>query len=338
MIEDEAQRWASTILQGLGTPFPWVSSHMSSGPDDCDVTPWNLHPAFHGCLDWHSSVHMQWSAVTLLSTVPDAIEPGTRDELVRVLDERLTPANCRVEADYLRAHPGFERPYGWGWACLLTAAARESAHPHAAAWAEASAQVSDVVFDNLPSWMPRLTRPVRNGQHDNTAFGIALCLDAARELGREDVAAAIETHARRWYETDVDYPSGFEPGGNDFCSPALAEACLMQRVLTAAEFPGWLSTFLPGLAAQQDQLLAVPEVLDSTDGKLVHLYGLALHRAAALRRLAPALDDDRAARALSSADQQQAWASQQISHGDFMSTHWLVSFALLAELARRPLV
>ncbi|GAA1380067.1 DUF2891 family protein [Luteococcus sanguinis] len=338
MIEDEAQGWANTILQGLGTRFPWVSSHMSGGPDDCDVTPWTLHPAFHGCLDWHSSVHMQWSAVTLLTTAPDAIEPSTRDDLVRVLDERLTRENCRVEADYLRAHPGFERPYGWGWACLLTAAATESAHPRAAAWSETSAQVSDVVFDMLPTWMPRLTRPVRNGQHDNTAFGIALCLDAARSLERDDVARAIETHARRWYQADIDYPSRYEPGGNDFCSPALAEACLMQRVLPTDEFTSWLTSFLPGLAGGSDELLAVPEVLDATDGKLVHLYGLALHRAAVLRQLAPALDNDRAARALASADQQQVWASEQISHGDFMSTHWLVSFALQAELARRPLV
>ena len=57
-LDDDAPIWAKTIIDGLNRPFPWGSAHQSSGPDDVDVTPWRLHPAFHGCLDWHSSVHM----------------------------------------------------------------------------------------------------------------------------------------------------------------------------------------------------------------------------------------------------------------------------------------
>lgn len=66
----------------------------------------------------------------------------------------------------------------------------------------------------------------------------------------------------------------------------------------------------------------------------MHLFGLALARAWMLRRLAPVLEPERAQRALAAADRQAAWARDQINHGDFMSTHWLVSFALQAELAR----
>ena len=53
-LDDDAPIWAKTIIDGLNRPFPWGSAHQSSGPDDVDVTPWRLHPAFHGCLDWHS--------------------------------------------------------------------------------------------------------------------------------------------------------------------------------------------------------------------------------------------------------------------------------------------
>ena len=76
-LDDDAPIWAKTIIDGLNRPFPWGSAHQSSGPDDVDVTPWRLHPAFHGCLDWHSSVHMQWSAVTLLRCANQVIDHTT---------------------------------------------------------------------------------------------------------------------------------------------------------------------------------------------------------------------------------------------------------------------
>lgn len=133
---NHAQGWVRTIIDGLNRPFPWGAAHHSSGPDDVDVTPWRLHPAFHGCLDWHSSAHMQWSGLTLLTCAASGIEPATRDELVGVLNDRLTVANAQVEKEYLRTHRGFERPYGWGWAALLAAqceVARSAATRHVAA-------------------------------------------------------------------------------------------------------------------------------------------------------------------------------------------------------------
>ncbi|GAA1389238.1 DUF2891 family protein [Luteococcus peritonei] len=334
-IDREAEGWARTVVHGLRTRFPWASAHMSTGPDDCDVTPWRLHPAFHGCLDWHSSVHMQASGVLLMELCPQAVSQQTRDELTAELDARLTPEACGVEAQYLRAHPGFERPYGWGWATQLAVAVHRSGHPHAPAWEPAVMLVAQAAFDNLLAWLPKLTRPVRNGQHDNTAFGVALCLEAARELGRADVVVAVERAVLHWYGKDTDYPSRYEPGGNDFLSPALCEAALVQQVLRAEDFRAWLQRFLPELAEEGDVLLETPQVIDTTDGKLVHLYGLALVRAWMLRELAPVLVPPRRERALAAADQQADWAREQINHGDFMSTHWLVSFALRAELARQ---
>ncbi|GAE80523.1 hypothetical protein JCM18920_2207 [Cutibacterium acnes JCM 18920] len=122
-LDDDAPIWAKTIIDGLNRPFPWGSAHQSSGPDDVDVTPWRLHPAFYGCLDWHSSVHMQWSAVTLLRCANQVIDHTIIDALTGVLNDRLNDENARVEAEYLRIHRGYERPYGWGWQpCSLPSA------------------------------------------------------------------------------------------------------------------------------------------------------------------------------------------------------------------------
>ena len=332
-----AQEWASGIVHGLHTEFPSSLMHVAWGPDECDVTPHRLHPAFWGCLDWHSSAHMQWSAITLLDAAGGHLSPATADALAATLTDRLTSPNAAVEADYLRRHPLYERPYGWGWAALLAAAASTSTHPDAAGWAKATRLVADAVFDNVLAWLPRLVYPVRSGVHDNTAFGLALCLDAADALGRDDVRPAIAGRAVQWFGGDRDYPAAWEPSGNDFLSGALCEADLMRRVLPADEFGAWLAAFLPGLAEEGDALLAVPEVVDRTDGKLVHLFGLALSRAAQLRVLAPHLDAARAARIAERTRRQIEAVEGEIVGGDFMSTHWLVSFALLAMGAGAPL-
>lgn len=330
-----ALEWATTVLRALNTEYPSAMGHLATGPGDCDVTPSRLHPAFWGCLDWHSSVHMQWSALTLLDA--PALDPARRARLVGVLNQRLTWANGAVEAAYLRRHPSFERPYGWGWVALLGAAASRSPQPDAAGWAAALAPVVDAVFAHLLDWLPRQAYPVRAGTHENSAFGLALCLDAAGELGRLDVRSAIEARAREWFGADRDYPAAWEPGGHDFLSAALCEADLMRRVLPESEFRAWLGAFLPGLGETDDRLLQVPQVLDRTDGKLVHLVGLALSRAWHLTALAPSLSEARRARVSKATATLVASALPEITGGDFMATHWLVTFALRAVGARRPL-
>lgn len=328
-IATHAEKWGATVASVLDTPFPWQAQHMSASADDCDVTPWVLHPCFHASLDWHSSCHMQASGIRLLGT--GHLSDATSAAIVGQLDERLTADNARVEATYLREHPGYERPYGWAWATKLAVAAQTSNHPNAPVWAQAANIVVDAVADNLTAWLPKLAYPVRTGQHDNTAYGLLLAREGFAALGRDHVVAVIDEHAKRMFADDIDYPSRYEPGGNDFLSAALAEALLMKAVLAAGEFSDWLAAFLPNLGAGNDRLLAVPEVLDRTDGKLVHLFGLALFRAEALATLAHDVRDAERGEAMrTSAAAQFDYALDQINNGHFMATHWLVSFALRA--------
>ncbi|MFX4273641.1 DUF2891 family protein [Propionibacteriaceae bacterium Y1685] len=317
--------WARTVLQVLGTPFPYGAAHVSQSADDVDVSPSRLHPAFHGSLDWHSSVHMQWSAIRLLSS---GVGGELAEELQAELDARLTAEAIAVEAAYLRERRSFERPYGWGWLIVLTAEARQ-ASPQG--WGSALTPLVEVVRDNLLAWLPKVSRPVRHGVHSNTAFALSLCHKGFSLLGDDETVDAVVRSAVALFGADVGLQTTFEPSGEDFLSPALSEAELMRRALPEAEFGPWLHALLPDLGSAGDPLLIMPEVLDVTDGRSVHLYGLALSRAAHLRALAPWLPADRAARVREAADRFVADVADAITHGDFMSTHWLVSFALLAE-------
>ena len=322
-----AAAWADIACTVLETPYPYSAAHASTGADDVDVTPDRLHPAFHGSYDWHSSAHMQWSLVRLLTLAPDQV--GRRP--IEVLDKRLTPSAIATEADYLRERPSYERPYGWGWAAMLVAAARKL--PGATDWADALTPLGEVIADNVLGWLPRQAYPVRHGVHLNTAFGLARLLEAYDELGRADVVEAVRSRALEWFGDDTAYDTRFEPSGTDFLSPALSEAELMRRVLPATEFAAWLANFLPGLGKDAHQhLLEVPITDDSGDGQLAHLSGLALSRAWQLRTIAPALPE--VADVLrAGADRQVEATLPTVTGGDFMSTHWLVSFALLADQA-----
>lgn len=57
----DAPAWGRVAREVIGTAYPWSPGHVVTGPQDTSVVPHELHPAFHGALDWHSCVHMQWS-------------------------------------------------------------------------------------------------------------------------------------------------------------------------------------------------------------------------------------------------------------------------------------
>lgn len=339
------QRLLQITLEVLQRPYPYSSGHVATSPEDTDITPQRLHPSFHGALDWHSSVHMQWSLVRLLDRYADAPaspdpHPGSSatEASVRaareLLDARLAPAALAVEAAYLRQRPAFERPYGWAWLAMLGAAVQP--HP---GWSAALAPALEVVADHVLAWLPRQAYPIRHGKHQNDAFSLHLLLRGYRALGRDDVVSAVQSRALDWFAGDSAADTAQEPSGSDFLSPALSEAALMQQVLDqgsgpqpGAGFTRWLENFLPGLGeGGHAHLLEPPTVLDPTDGQGAHLLGLALSRAWQLRRIADSLPADRADVLREGAEQQVAAVRPHVTDGDFMATHWLVSFLLLAQ-------
>ncbi|WP_202879635.1 DUF2891 family protein [Serinicoccus kebangsaanensis] len=329
-----AAAWGRLAREVIGRVYPWAPGHVVTGPDDTDVTPQRLHPAFFGSFDWHSCVHMQWSLVTLLDRYADALGEREAAAARALLSERLTPANLAVEVAYLRDRPGFERPYGWAWAAQLAAAADRlgSRDVQARRWSDALAPLADLLAGHVLDHLERQAYPVRHGKHQNDAFALLLLRDAYRRLGRDDVVRACDEAARGWFGEDGPAPTDQEPGGSDFLSPALTEAMLMVDVLDAEEAAAWLARVLPDLGAgRHEHLLAVPRVLDPTDGQGAHLLGLALSRAWALRTLAPWSHAPAAARLREAADEQEDAVLSHVTEGDFMATHWLVSFALLAD-------
>lgn len=311
MNEEQAARLAALALAGLGREFPYQPAHAMEHERDW-ARPRLLHPAFHGCFDWHSSVHAHWLLARVLGRFPD----GAYAAAIRAVFARtLTGANLEAERRYLKSHPLFERPYGWAWVLTLAMELGTLADPRADAWRAAFAPLANAVEQLYLDWLPRQTYPVRSGTHANTAFALSRGLHYARAAGRKVLAELIARRARDYFERDTDYPAAWEPDGNDFLSPSLLEADLMRYVL--ADFGPWFARFLPKLPAA---LLEPARVSDRTDGQLVHLDGLNLSRAWCLYGLG----------LREAADRHLQSGLGGLASGRYEGEHWLATFAACA--------
>ena len=240
-----AERFARLALACVHQEYPNKIAHVMSSDADARP-PRELTPAFYGCYDWHSSVHGHWLLARVARLLPEA---PLAAEARRALARSLTAENLAAEVRYLegKGRASFERPYGLAWLLQLAAELREWGSPEAREWAAALAPLERAAAARLRDWLPKLTRPIRVGEHSQTAFALGLVLDWARVAGDAETEALVVSRSRDFYGADRDCPLAYEPSGEDFLSPCLGEADLMRRVLPPAEFARWLAGFLPRL-------------------------------------------------------------------------------------------
>ena len=325
----QASHFASLALKCVAKEYPNKLDHTMN--DAAEVqSPRALHPAFYGCLDWHSSVHGHWMLARLLRLFPDL--PEAR-QIRAALNENLSAKNIQSEVAYLNQanRQSFERTYGWAWLLKLAEQLRGWDDPDGNLWSKNLQPLADALVERCKRFLPRQTYPIRTGVHPNTAFGLAFALDYAKAAGDRELEALIIERSKTYFLADISYPAAWEPGGEDFFSPALMEADLMLRVLKPVEFRQWFRRFLPGIANGRPKTLLMPAtVADRSDPKIVHLDGLNLSRAWCMRHIASALPSpDPVQRVLSAAATAHAKdALMHVASGDYAGEHWLASFAV----------
>jgi hypothetical protein len=324
-----AERFANLALACVHKEYPNKISHSLNS--DADVAPpRKLTPAFYGCYDWHSSVHGHWLLARLVRTFPQAsFVPAAR----AALQQSLTMENLAQEAAYLKAEgrASFERPYGLAWLLQLATELREWDDPQARVMAGNLQPLEAAALDRLQTWLPKLSHPVRIGEHAQTAFSLGLMIDYARSGKKNAFASLLVGKASEFYEKDVNCPLAYEPSGEDFLSPCIAEADLMRRVLPSAEFAQWLKTFLPQISAARNGAWLQPVVSpDPSDPKLAHLDGLNLSRAWMLEGIASGLpkNDKRLPAILASAEAHRRAGLAAVTGEHYEGGHWLGSYAV----------
>ena len=320
-LSDElAEAMARQAIENIGREYPNAPGHVLRSPADL-ASPRELHRAFFGSYDWHSSVHQHW----LLARLLRAGMAGSQADAAReAIAATLTTVNLEEEAAYLRDRPSFERTYGWAW--LLALADELGAWPDPLG-RRCVAALGQPVAAVRANWLAHLrvaTYPIRAGTHANSAFGLALAIDHARLAADTALETALVERATTWFGNDVDYPAHLEPGGDDFLSGALVEAALMTRLVDSSQFAAWWRAFLPRPPAN---LVEPVVVADRSDPEIVHLDGLNLTRAWCWRQIFGVTGEDEARRA---ADRHLDATLPFLFSGHYVGEHWISTFALLA--------
>lgn len=322
---EQAKRLIELPLHCVNTEYP-NKLGQTIGSDKDLQSPQELHPAFYGCFDWHSSVHGHWSLVSLLKQFP---ELDNAQEIKQILLNNISKENIEKEVAYFHGkhNKSYERTYGWAW-LLKLAEELNTWNDDTARTLEKNLQpLTDLIVQKYIEFLPKLNYPIRVGEHTNTAFGLTFAWDYAITVGHKELKDMIENRAKEFYLQDADCPITWEPSGYDFLSPCLQEAAIMKRVLSKDEFSSWFAKFLPTLQ-EKDYQLKVGEVSDRKDGKLVHLDGVNFSRAWCFYTIVKDMPEYEHLKNI--ANQHIQYSLPNLVGDSYEGGHWLGSFAIYA--------
>jgi hypothetical protein len=335
LTAERAGELADLALHCIHREYPNKTGHVMNDSSEL-WSPMEMHPAFYGCFDWHSSVHGHWMLIRLLKTVPDL---PNNQQIREALDQNLQRENILQEVRYFEqeGRKSFERTYGWAWLLKLAEELETWEDEQGLVWKDNLQALTDKMVELYMDFLPKQDFPIRTGVHPNTAFGLAFALDYcdARANPEDSIILSfkelLNQRALFYYGEDRDAPFEWEPGGEDFFSPALMEADLMTRILNQEDYTQWIDRYFSDLDKLRESRILQPVVIqDKTDGKLVHLDGVNLSRSWCMKRISSYLPKDHPLGELfrKSAIQHANHALENIISGNYAGEHWLASFAV----------
>jgi hypothetical protein len=201
------------------------------------------HPAFKGCVDWHSAVHGVWALLAYQRATGDTQYAAL---VASILDKQALAR----EREHLRQSPMFEMPYGRAWFLRLAIEHRKLTGSD-----DLSPFAEDVAASMRDYY--RVRRIDRfSGAYKSDSWALINLLDYARDRH----LAALEADVMGWVkkdfvEVDPRCPPASERG--EFMAVCTNWAALVARVLAKSDYAAWLDRFiavneLPTPVAQAD--------------------------------------------------------------------------------------
>ncbi|WP_338377938.1 DUF2891 domain-containing protein [uncultured Flavobacterium sp.] len=323
---EQANHLATLPIKCMQQEYPNKLNQMLI--DETEIqSPKELHPAFYGCFDWHSSVHGHWSLLYLLNNFNDL---NNKEEIIQKLKINLSSENITQEIAYFNKphEKSYERTYGWNWLLKLQHELELSKEPFAKELADNLLPLSNLIIERYLDFLPKLRYPIRAGTHSNTAFGLSNAWDYAVFTKNIALQESIKENGKRMFFNDENCPFAWEPSGTDFLSPCMEELGLMSKILDKKEFLAWATKFAPVLFKKSYDW-EVAQVSDRTDGHLVHLDGLNFSRAWNMYALIAQYPNE-LSHLMKLADTHLQFSLPSIVDGNYEGEHWLASFALRA--------
>ena len=280
---------------------------------DCVDQPDTNHPAFHGCIDWHSAVHGTFSLLAISRMTGDPA-------FAEAADDVLDPQSVADELAVLQAGGPFpnERPYGYAWFLAL---ARERQRQGR----DDLMPLSDVVTNDLSDYIDALSPDAfATDLHDDDYQNLSWALlnlwtqaawedDAAQADWVEDLVRGSVLPLAEGCRLDSAIDNVF-----DFFPPCLHQARLIVEVLPSDEAADWLADALP-------EPWDLPPL---TDAPSPHIAGLNFSRTWGLHALWRATGDS-ALRDLYIAHIDVMMSRPELWAEDYYSySHWVAQFGV----------
>lgn len=330
LTAEMAVKLTALPLHCIGEEFPNKTGHIINNGEEVLLSPKDLHPAFYGCLDWHSSVHGHWMLLRTLDLFPNL---NNRKEIIAILNNSFAKEKLQAEADYFSKYKlakSYERTYGWAWLLKLDEELQKSQLPEAKIWRENMKPLTDTIVMNWKKYLPKQTYPNRTGVHPNSAFALGFAMDWARTVGDTEFEKVLKEKAIAFYGTETDTPAYLEPNGSDFFSPSLEIADLMSRIYDEKKFADWFYNFINESGVER--VSEIPEVSDLSDYFTVHLVGLSFSRAWCMLNIAKKLPNNSPKKIYLEATARGLLenALPLLFESNYGGDHWLASFALYA--------
>jgi hypothetical protein len=138
-----------------------------------------VHPAFHGCIDWHSACHATWALLAHRGLTGDPrYEP--------IVDDILMPAKISQEGADLAARPQFEMPYGRAWFLRL------ALEDHIVTGSTRLKVVArDVAASLVGQYLSRFVDPFAR-EYANPCWALINLLDYAAVEDRSDLLTTVQ--------------------------------------------------------------------------------------------------------------------------------------------------
>jgi hypothetical protein len=297
--EDLAEFLDSRVPSALALSLPIAA---------CVVRRDTAHPAFHGCVDWHSSVHGVWALL--------AYTWMTGDQRYRELVQaQLDPALLEQERVYLNANPSFEMPYGRAWFLRL-------ATDHQRAFQdERLSALADNVAQSLMDYYTRIEPDPLSTAYDSATWALINLFDFGQARRDQEILAFVQEKVRAHYLGRAVCPlQEVEVAPREFMAVCTNWAWLVGMVTAQNEFKVFVGDFLPP-ALKMEPI---------TDEASIHQAGLNFSRAWGLWNVYRLTGETRFLEAYLG-HFRATFERPQIWQGDYRShAHWVAQFGMLA--------
>ena len=195
------------------------------------------HPAFCGCIDWHSSVHGTYALLTSSRLLGES-------RWIDVVEFLLAPARLAGELACLqRGELDHELPYGYAWFLKL------SQERERCSGKTDLRLLATEIAQRLERWIFSLSDDeivdhTRRREYENLSWAVLNLWEWSQWKGYAGLREKLSTFTKeRLLMLDEEIPPGYDENIDEFFAASLQRTRAILSILTTEESQPWFRTF-----------------------------------------------------------------------------------------------